>query len=512
LFQDESSGPSKGSAVEVIGEIPKSRGSWGLGPQMWQILEENSGQQGMEKVREKGSMILLVDDDPHILEVLEARLGAAGHETLQASSAFMALELLRHRKVDLMITDVRMPGMGGMELLEAVRGVCPDLPVILLTAYGTIPDAVRAIKAGAIEYLTKPFDGRQLLRAIDSVLGQRPRSPQVAPGSDEFWVGHSPLMRELWSLMERVSATDVSVLILGESGVGKELVARFIHKQSPRSAGPFVVVDCGSTPASLLESELFGHVRGSFTHAIRDRKGLIEAADGGTLFLDEIGNISAEMQVRLLRFLEERRIRKIGDIKEIPVDCRVIAATNVDLTKEVEEGRFREDLYYRLRVVILRVPPLRERPGDIPVLAEHFVERFCRRHGRQKVSIPQETMQWLCSYPWPGNVRELRNALEAGVVVCREGVLRVKDLLAAGVPQSSRPLPEDRRTASLSLEGGEKKLILEALERSNWVQKEAAKLLGISRRVLHYKIRKYGLEIPGRRSPLGADRSPEENT
>jgi DNA-binding NtrC family response regulator len=459
-----------------------------------------------------GSVILLVDDDPHILEVLEARLGAAGHETLQSSSASSALELLKRRKVDLVITDVRMPGMGGMELLEALRKVCPDLPVILLTAYGTIPDAVRAIKAGAVEYLTKPFDGRQLLRTIDAVLGDHSKTPGSSEGPEEFWIGSSAAMRELWSLMERVSRTDVSLLILGESGVGKELVAKFIHKQSPRSQGPFVVVDCGSTPASLLESELFGHVRGSFTHAIRDRKGLIEAANGGTLFLDEIGNISQEMQVRLLRFLEERKIRRIGDIREVSVDCRVIAATNVDLAREVEEGRFREDLYYRLRVVILRVPPLRDRPEDIPELAERFVERFCQKHGKTRVSIPRETMEWLLAYPWPGNVRELRNTLEAGVVVCRGGLLTVKDLSAAGVIQSGAGLPEVTKKPPLSLEGGERKLIMEALERANWIQKDAAKLLGVSRRVLHYKIRKYSIQIPGRRSNAGPEQSVEEST
>lgn len=445
---------------------------------------------------------MVVDDDPHILEVLDARLSAAGHDTIRATGASHALEILRHRRVDLLITDVRMPGMGGMELLEAVRSVCPELPVILLTAYGTIPDAVRAIKAGAVEYLTKPFDGRQLLRTIDAALNQRPTVAGAPNDQEEFWVGKSRAMRDLWALMERVSRTDVSVLILGESGVGKELVARFIHSRSARASGPFVVVDCGSTPASLLESELFGHVRGAFTHAIRDRKGLIEAADGGTLFLDEIGNVSPEMQVRLLRFLEQRCIRRIGDVKEIPVDCRVIAATNVDLSKEVEEGRFREDLYYRLRVVTLRVPALRDRKEDIPALAERFVERFCKRHHRPRVKISQQTMEWLCAYPWPGNVRELRNTLEAGVVVCNGGDLKVEDLLAAGVPRATKSHPAAPTEAPLSLEGGERKLILEALERSHWVQKDAARLLGISRRVLHYKIRKFGIQIPGR-SPSG---------
>jgi len=259
-----------------------------------------------------------------------------------------------------------------------------------------------------------------------------------------------------------------------------------------------VAVDCGSTPTTLLESELFGHVRGAFTHAIRDRKGLIEAADGGTLFLDEIGNISPEMQIRLLRFLEERRIRRIGDLKEIQVDCRVLAATNADISREVEVGRFREDLYYRLRVVSLRIPPLRERAQDIPTLARRLLDAFCERQGLAPVVLPDETVAWLCQYPWPGNVRELKNALEAGAVLCRGGVLRPKDLHLTGLPERAASVPG--RRPSLSLRGGERALILEALERTGWVQKDAAKLLGISRRVLNYKIRKFDITIPGRRA------------
>jgi DNA-binding NtrC family response regulator len=386
-----------------------------------------------------------------------------------------------------------------MDLLAEARVVCPMLPVILLTAYGTIPGAVTAIKAGAVEYLTKPFDGRDLLGKVDAILREVPARPgprgPSAPG-EELWGGESPAMRELFELMDRVSRSDVNVLLIGESGVGKELVARLIHRAGGRAGGPFVVVDCGSTPAGLLETELFGHVRGAFTHAIRDRKGLIEAANGGTLFLDEIGNISADMQVRLLRFLEERKIRRVGDLKEIPVDCRVIAATNADLAREVEEGRFREDLYYRLRVVTLRVPPLRDRKEDIPVLAQRFVESFCQKEGVPLVKIPQETLDWLCKYPWPGNVRELKNALEASVVLCPDGVLRLRDLHLTGLPEVPPPVPAEG--PRFSLEGGERTLIIQALERTGWVQKDAARLLGISRRVLHYKIRKFGIEIPGR--------------
>jgi DNA-binding NtrC family response regulator len=458
----------------------------------------------MVRSSERRRVVLVVDDDPHILELLEARLSAADYRVITAREAQEALQRLEADGVDLLITDIRMPGMGGMELLREARRHSPDLPVILLTAYGTIPDAVRAIKEGAVEYLTKPFDGKALLQKVEEILKKLPAPPAArAPSTltQELWGGSSDAMKGLYDLMERVIPSDVNVLILGESGAGKELVARLLHSKGPRKDHPFVVVDCGSTPTGLLESELFGHVRGAFTHAFRDRKGLMEAADGGTLFLDEIGNISSDMQVRLLRFLEERRIRRIGDLREIPVDCRVISATHVDLPREVEAGRFREDLYYRLRVVTLRVPPLRERKEEISLLAQRFAETFCARQGLTPVTLPPETLEWLGQYPWPGNVRELKNAVEAGVTLSRDGILRIRELHLAGVPKrAAQPRTEG---APLSLEGSEKALILRALERTGWVQKDAARLLGISRRVLHYKIRKFEIEFPGRRSTSG---------
>jgi DNA-binding NtrC family response regulator len=268
-----------------------------------------------------------------------------------------------------------------------------------------------------------------------------------------------------------------------------------IHQKGPRRDHPLVVVDCGSTPTGLLESELFGHVKGAFTQAIRDKKGLIEASDQGTLFLDEIGNISSEMQVRLLRFLEGRKIRKVGGLQEVSVDCRVISATNLDLPGEVKAGCFREDLYYRLRVVTLQVPPLRDRKEDIPLLAHQFVEEFCKSQGQPLIKLPPETIEWLCEYSWPGNVRELKNALEGAVVLCRDDVLHPGDLQhITGLANSlHEPLSG---SDSLSLEEGEKNLILKALEKAGWVQKDAAQLLGISRRVIHYKIKKFGIIIP----------------
>ena len=452
--------------------------------------------------------ILVVDDDLHILEVLEARISSVEFQVLTATGAQEALDIIKSNQVDLMISDMRMPGMGGMDLLEEVRSLRPALPVIFLTAYGTIPDAVKAVKLGAVDYLTKPFDGRDLLSKIRHVLAKplaKPPKEAPVPFKQDVWGGKSASMKELHDLLERIAPSDVNVLILGESGVGKERIARQIHQRGPRREHPFVVVDCGSTPAGLLESELFGHMRGSFTHAIRDKKGLIEAADRGTLFLDEIGNISPEMQVRLLRFLEDRKIRRIGDIKEISVDCRVIAATNVDLPEEVENGTFREDLYYRLRVVTLKIPPLRERRDDIPVLALHFVETFCTRQGLPLVKVPQETLKWLSEYPWPGNVRELKNALEAGVVLCRDGTLYPSDLHHTGLPEIPLKLDTGGGDSSWSLEGSERNAIMRALQQAGWVQKDAAQLLGISRRAIHYKIKKYGIDFAGRRS--GGDES-----
>jgi DNA-binding NtrC family response regulator len=455
----------------------------------------------MESILSSEQNILVVDDDLHILEVLDARLSSARYRVLKATGAQEALNLLKTRQVDLMISDMKMPDMGGMNLFKEARTMVPGLPVVFLTAYGTIPDAVRAVKAGAVDYLAKPFEGRDLLNKIREILQKAPRRlVQEIPATEEqtFYMGKSAAMQALYDLIERVASSDVSVLICGESGVGKECVARLVHQLGARREKPFVVVDCGSTPTGLLESELFGHVRGAFTHAIRDKKGLMEAADQGTLFLDEIGNISPEMQVRLLRFLEERKIRRIGDLREIPVDCRVIAATNSNLLEDIKEGRFREDLYYRIRVVTLKIPPLRDRREDIPVLAANFVEAFVKTQGIPEVKLPQKTIDWLCDYPWPGNVRELKNALEAGVVLCKNSVLHPSDLHLSGLPEAPPGVaPADD---SFSLEESERNAILRALQEASGVQKDAAELLGISRRALHYKIKKFGIHSATSRS------------
>ena len=440
--------------------------------------------------------ILVVDDDPHILEVLEVRLVSAGYDVITATDGLEALDVLSRKTVRLVISDIRMPGMDGMRMLEEMEKRNIKLPIIFLTAHGSIPGAVFAIKHGAVDYLTKPFDGQELLTRVTEVFAKAAGldAARAAQLGETGLVGTSQAMRDLAAMIERVAPRDVNVLVLGESGTGKELVANLIHRRSTRKNGPLVTVDCGSTPAGLLESELFGHVKGSFTHAVKDKKGLIEQANLGTLFLDEIGNISTEMQIRLLRVLENHKIRRIGDVREIQVDCRVIAATNADIFEQVAEGIFREDLLYRLKVVTINVPPLRERREDIPILAEHFTRQFCAAQGMPPVTVPVETMAYLTAYPWPGNVRQLRNALEAGVVLCTDSVLAPQDLqlpLAGKGP--------DRSPDNLSLDQSEKAAIVRALEQSGWVQKEAAPLLGVSRRALNYKIQKYGIEIPKRR-------------
>ncbi|WP_300155705.1 sigma-54 dependent transcriptional regulator [Solidesulfovibrio sp.] len=454
----------------------------------------------MKSAAQTRKTILAVDDDPHILEVLEVRLVSAGYDVVTAGDGAEALHVLATRPVRLVISDIRMPGMDGMRLLEEMERRGLRLPIIFLTAHGSISGAVEAIKHGAVDYLTKPFDGQELLARVAEVFAKAAGAPApVAPDMAESGlVGQSQAMRDLAAMIDRVAARDVNVLILGESGTGKELVANLVHRRSPRKNGPLVTVDCGSTPAGLLESELFGHVKGSFTHAVKDKKGLIEQAHQGTLFLDEIGNITMEMQIRLLRVLENHKIRRIGDVREIQVDCRVIAATNADIFEQVAEGVFREDLLYRLKVVTINVPPLRERREDIPILAEHFNRQFCAAQGMPPVVMPPETMAYLMAYPWPGNVRQLRNALEAGVVLCSDGTLAPGDLqlpLAGKGPDRSAGSGD-----SLSLDASEKAAIVRALEQSNWVQKAAAPLLGVSRRALNYKIQKYGIEIPKRRA------------
>lgn len=441
--------------------------------------------------------LLLVDDDSNILEVLEARFSAAGYTIFKTTDGASALSCLKDQKIDMVVSDVKMPTMSGIELYSEIQSIQPGLPVIFLTAYGSIPEAVAAVQSGAIDYLTKPFDGKTLVQKVGDYFQFNSRATaKIKPVElihNGFVWGNSPKMLELQDMVKRVASSNVNTLILGESGVGKEVIAKTIHENSRRRNGPYIIVDCGSTPPGILESELFGHTRGAFTNAILDKKGLIEAADGGTLFLDEIGNISADMQHRLLRFLEDKKIRRVGAIEEKQIDCRVLAATNADLLADIESGKFRQDLYYRLRVVTLTIPPLRERRNDIMRLANFFISRHCTSYDMAPITIPEQTMRWMQEFSWPGNVRQLKNSLEAGVVLCRNNTLLVSDLQLDDVPLPRANIGTPETPSKFSLEHSEREAIIRALQETNGVQIRAAELLNISRRSIHYKLKKYNI-------------------
>ncbi len=442
-------------------------------------------------------MILVVDDDPNILTVLEARLMAAGYMVQTAPTAGKALELLEKKSADLVISDVRMPGMDGEQLLREIREHWPLVPVILLTAHGTIESAVESVRIGAADYLTKPFDNKVLLGKVASYLPQLAKvdSTDVQRVQGKILGGKSSVMAKFQAALSIVARTDVDVLVLGETGTGKKLVAEILHDLSPRASGPWQVVDCGMGQSTLLESELFGHQKGAFTDAKTSRKGLVEEADGGTLVLDEIGNVSPEMQVRLLTFLQERTIRPLGQNKEKKIDCRVVAVTNENLRAKMEEGTFRQDLYYRLKVVELRVPPLRERREDIGQLAEAFVVRYCREQGRDLVAIAPETMALFMAHSWPGNVRELQYAILGSLVFCSGSVLKPKHLqgrLEGSCSTSEVALGDE--DSPRTLEEWERLAIESALRETSGNRKKAADVLGISRRAIQYKVKKYGLD------------------
>ncbi|MCP3898893.1 MAG: sigma-54-dependent Fis family transcriptional regulator [Desulfobacteraceae bacterium] len=440
--------------------------------------------------------ILIVDNDPNILEVLEARLTAAKFLVFKASDASSAIKILKKQPIALMISDVKMPVMSGIDLFSQIRQTLPELPVIFLTAYGTIPDAVNALKMGAVDYISKPFDGKELINKINEIFTKNKpvmsedATPLIENG---FYWGKSFAMKDLCLTIKKVAASNVNVLILGESGVGKECIAKFIHTYSLRKDHPYIVVDCGSTPSGILESQLFGHMKGSFTHAVQDKKGLIEAAHKGTLFLDEIGNISQDMQSKILRFLENKNIRRVGAIKEIYVDCRVLSATNADLSVDIEKGVFREDLYYRLKGITLKIPPLRERKEDIVGLSHFFVKNYTTTHNLPKVNLIDSTLKLLESYSWPGNVRELKNTLEAGIVLCKNNRMLPSDLQLENIKEKATQTSTNSN--GFSIEESEKDTIIRALKQTNGVQKNAAELLKISRRSINYKIKKYNINI-----------------
>ena len=446
--------------------------------------------------------IVIVDDEPAQRELIGGFLTKQGHEVFAAGSGAEALAHARDRQVDLLLSDCRMPGMSGPDLLKKIKAVNPEIPLILMTAYGTVETAVQAMKDGAADYLTKPLDLEELLVRVGRVTEQARLRSEVRELQRQLIerhrlegiIGESGRMQEVLALVTRVAPSDATVLIRGESGIGKELIARAIHFNSRRAAGPLVSLNCAALPEQLLESELFGHERGAFTGAVAQRKGRFEQADGGTIFLDEIGDLSPTLQVKLLRVLQEREFERVGGNKTLSVDVRVLAATHRDLEQAMRDGTFREDLYYRLNVVTIQIPPLRDRREDIPLLLDHFLRKFAEKNRRDVTGLTAAARDAFLKYDYPGNIRELENLVERAVLLCRGRVIDLEDLPAAVRPgERSTDQPESQRLPDI-LGHIERQTIRDALERCGGVQTQAAEALGISERVLRYKMKKYGLE------------------
>ncbi|MBI4525536.1 MAG: sigma-54-dependent Fis family transcriptional regulator [Deltaproteobacteria bacterium] len=451
----------------------------------------------MDKLSDK---ILIVDDELHIQTLFQRILAKEGYSVDGASSAEEALKRLEAEWFDLLITDLRIPGLDGIELLKQAKQFNHTLPCIVLTAYGSIDSAVRAMKEGAFDYLTKPVNNEEIKLVVRNALELHRLTREVEILRNQIKdenknfniIGRSKPMRDLFRLVKLVANTQTTILIQGESGTGKELIARAIHNLSPRRERPFIAIDCGALPETLLESELFGHVRGSFTGAVANKKGLFEEADGGTILLDEIGDTTAGFQSKLLRVLQENEIRPVGSNKTTKVDVRVLSATNKDLKQEVEQKNFRHDLYYRLAVVPITVPPLRRRSEDIPLLSQHFVQKYCKQNGLECKQIKATTLRKLLDYPWPGNVRELENVIERAVLLSPGPEIGPEALSQEHQPEEKfqELLPE---VAKGALEVIEKEKIQEALQRTRGKRSHAARLLGISRATLYNKLKRYQL-------------------
>lgn len=432
--------------------------------------------------------VLAVDDSADTLEIVRRQLQRAGMSVVTASNVVEAIEKLKTMDFELVVTDLKMPGHGGLELVRWVRENRPEAEVMVITGYASLEGAVKAVKTGAEEYLSKPFTGEELIAAVRRALEARrrrlaassPSAVETLPGL----VGTSPPMRRLYRDILKAAQSDATVLVLGESGTGKEIVARAIHYRSRRSAAPFVPINCGAIPDTLMESELFGHVRGAFTGATAARAGFFQTADRGTVFLDEVGELSLAGQVRLLRVLQDGEVCMVGSNRARRVDVRVVAATNKDLLRLVKQGRFREDLYYRLNVVTLEVPPLRKRGEDVLLLAAHFARRFSEEMGRPVLRFSEGVVERLLSYDWPGNVRELENLVERLVVMSDGDLVAPSDL-----PQwLRRPQPEGRKPVLRSLAEVEREHVLAVLEAVGGNRTRAAKILGIDRKTLRRKL------------------------
>lgn len=439
--------------------------------------------------------ILVVEDDATFRSLLRTILTAENYEVVDVSDAEQALDVLRRREFDLVISDLRMPGKSGMELFRETRNIFVPPPFILLTAYGTIEEAVEAMKEGAADFLTKPLKDPAALRTLVAKVlatGRREREymslkeAESAGLPPESLIFAGTTMAEVRRLVHEVAATGATVILFGESGTGKEVIARVLHLLSPRRNSGFIPVNCAAIPDTLLESELFGHEKGAFTGAVQARRGKFELAHGGTIFLDEIGEMPVALQAKLLRVIQERTFERVGGSREIRADVRVLAATNRDLEKDVRDGRFREDLYYRLHVFPVQLPPLRERNDAIPLLTDYFVERFGRQIGKRVQGVSPEALTILQSYRWPGNIRELQNVIERAVILCR-GAISVADL-----PATLLACDSDAQELG-TLKDLEREAILSALEKTGGNRRRAAEELGLSRRTLQYRLKEYGL-------------------
>ncbi len=456
------------------------------------------------------SRILVVDDEPGMRDLLRILLEKDGHEVLTAADGTAGLARATSHELDLVISDIKMPGLDGIGLLSALRERALTLPVIMVTAYAESDSAIQAMKQGAFDYLTKPFKVDEIRLVIHRALAEAAARQKVgstpSPAADEpalrGIIGRSASMVELYKLISRVAQVDSSVLITGESGTGKELVARTIHYNSTRAGKSFVAINCGAIPEDLLESELFGHVKGSFTGAIAHKAGLLEVARDGTVFLDEVAEMSPALQVKLLRVLQDHIFRRVGGTDDIEVDIRVIAATNKEPAQLIRTGAFREDLYYRLNVISIEMPPLRERREDIPLLAASFLNLFAARSGRNAMRITPEAIDVLLAHTWPGNVRELENVMERAVALAASDEVRPENL-PPSLPQRGASAPPavsiwQVPPGGLDLEEVvtemEQALMRDALEKTGWVQTKAAELLGINFRSFRYRARKYGLD------------------
>jgi DNA-binding NtrC family response regulator len=444
--------------------------------------------------------ILIIDDEQLIRRSIAKRLSMSGYQIVEAEDGRTAVEKAA-TGVDLAILDYRLPDIDGLSVLKQIRQIDPDVLVLLLTAYASVETAVEAMKLGAYHFMNKPFDLEALAALVDQALEttklrrevRQLRASQAEPYTMERLVGDSPHLREFKALLKRVAASPAStVLLTGESGTGKDLTAKILHYGNSRATRPFVNITCSALPETLLESELFGHERGAFTDARQQKKGLLEQADGGTVFLDEIGEMTPPLQAKLLRFLEEKTFRRVGGTADVHVDVRVIAATNRNLEEEVRAGRFREDLFYRLNVLPLKLPALRTHPEDVAALVGFYVDMFNREFKKNVRGASSAALRALCAYSWPGNVRELRNAVERAMLLTSADTLEPVDFPIASAPTSSGHQVE-LPAAGLDLEEAEKSLVVQALERSGWNQTRAAKLLGLNRDQIRYRIEKFQL-------------------